>query len=444
LVLLGGEIAIICASFAVAILVRFGGGSAAMLSDRHLLWKILAVVIVALLCSHYMELYDLQHLTKPAEIFPRILTLVGILSLMLAGLTYVFPALLVGRNVFLTGLFILSLTWVLWRWAYAHLIFVPILRERVYLVGEGERAKRIAEAIRTRRELGMDMVGWAGESGNGDLTRNALGSLLLELGRRRATDRVIVALTDRRSKMPVQELLELRMQGLKVEDGTAILERLSGQIEIEELHPSWLIFNDGFRLAARHWFLRTAVSGFLALCLSVVTLPLIPFIAILIRLDSRGNILYRQKRVGLRGRIFECYKFRTMRSDAEADSGPTWACDNDPRITRVGRILRLTRLDEIPQLWNVLQGDMAFVGPRPERPEFIAQLSQKIPYYHLRHVIPPGITGWAQVNYKYGNSVNDSKEKLKYDLFYIKNMTTSLDLWIVFQTIRTVVLHKGT
>ena len=443
LVLLGGEIATICASFALAILIRFGVHSSVIFNDRHSLWRLLAVVILALLCSHYMELYDLRHLTKPAEIFPRILMLVGILSLILAGLTYVFPALLVGRDVLLTGLYILSLTWILWRWAYGQLIFVPIMRERVYLIGEGERAKRIADAIRTRRELGMDVVGWAGESVNGELTRNNLASLLLGMKEKPAMDRVVVALTDRRSKMPVEELLQLRMEGIKIEDGTAILEKVSGQIEIDELHPSWLIFGEGFRLAARHWFLRATVSRLLALCLSLVTLPLIPFILLLIRLDSRGPALYRQKRVGLRDRVFECYKFRTMRADAEADSGPTWACDNDPRITRVGRILRLTRLDEIPQLWNVLKGEMSFIGPRPERPEFIARLSHEIPYYHLRHVVPPGITGWAQINYQYGNSVNDSKEKLKYDLFYIKNMAVSLDLWIAFQTVRTVVLRKG-
>jgi sugar transferase (PEP-CTERM system associated) len=443
LVLLAGEIATICASFALAILIRFGGNSAAILNDRHSLWKLLGVVILALLCSHYMELYDLRHLTKPIDIFPRILMLVGVLSLLLAALTYAFPSLLVGRNVFLTGLFILSLTWILWRWAYSHLIYVPIMRERVYLIGEGERAKRIAEAIRTRRELGMDVVGWAGEFANGDLTRDALGGLLTQMGENRAMDRVIIALTDRRSKMPVQELLDLRMTGVNIEDGTGLLEKVSGQIEIDELHPSWLIFSDGFRLAPRYGFWRAVLSRLLALCLTLVTLPLIPFVALAIKLDSKGPVLYRQKRVGLRDKVFDCYKFRTMRADAEADSGPTWAHDNDPRITRVGRFLRLTRLDEIPQLWNVLKSEMAFVGPRPERPEFIQQLSKEIPYYHLRHVIRPGITGWAQISYKYGNSVADSKEKLKYDLFYVKNMSVSLDMWIVFQTVRTVVLTKG-
>jgi sugar transferase (PEP-CTERM system associated) len=317
------------------------------------------------------------------------------------------------------------------------------MRERVYLVGQGERAKRIAEAIRTRSELGMDVVGWAGEAGEAALTRSSLGRILLDMGRKRAIDRVIIALTDRRSTMPVEELLDLRTLGIQIEDGTAILEKVSGQIEVDELHPSWLIFGDGFRFTPRHWLLRAVISRLLALGLTIVTLPLLPIIVILIKLGPPGPVLYRQKRVGLRGDIFYCYKFRTMRADAEADCGATWALDDDPRITWVGRILRMTRLDEIPQLWNVLRGDMAFVGPRPERPEFIEMLSSQISYYNLRHVIPPGITGWAQICYKYGNTVTDAKEKLQYDLFYVKNMSLSLDLWIVFQTVRTVLLRKG-
>jgi sugar transferase (PEP-CTERM system associated) len=443
LVLLCGEIATICVSFALAILIRFRGDSADVFGDGRALLRIAAVVVLALLCSHYMELYDLSQQNTLSEIFPRIIMLVGTLSFILAVLTYVFPQLLFGRNVFLTGLCILSLALLLWRWGFGHLMLVPAMRERVYLIGQGERAKRIAEAIRARGELGMDVVGWAGEAGNDTHTRNSLGNILLELGRQRAVDRVIVALADRRSRMPVQELLALRMQNIHIEDGTSLLEKVSGQIEVDELHPSWLIFGEGFRLSPAHRFLRGAVSRLLALGLSILTLPLIPIIVLLIKWNSPGPALYRQKRVGMRDEIFNCYKFRTMRADAEADSGPTWACENDSRVTGVGRFLRSTRLDEVPQVWNVLKGDMAFVGPRPERPEFIEELRQEIPYYHLRHIIKPGITGWAQICYKYGNSVKDAKEKLKYDLFYVKNMSLSLDFWIVFQTIRTVLLEKG-
>jgi sugar transferase (PEP-CTERM system associated) len=443
LVLLCGEIATICVSFALAILIRFRGDSADVFGDARALLRIAAVVVLALLCSHYMELYDLSQQTTLSEIFPRIIMLVGTLSFILAVLTYVFPPLLFGRNVFLTGLCILLLALLTWRWGFGHLMLVPAMRERVYLIGQGERAKRIAEAIRARGELGMDVVGWAGEAGTDTHTRNSLGALLLELGRQRAVDRVIVALADRRSRMPVQELLALRMQNIQIDDGTSLLEKVSGQIEVDELHPSWLIFGDGFSLSPTHRFLRGALSRLLALGLSILTLPLIPIIVILIKWSSPGPALYRQKRVGMRDEVFNCYKFRTMRADAEADSGPTWACENDSRVTRVGRILRATRLDEIPQVWNVLKGDMTFVGPRPERPEFIEELSQEIPYYHLRHIVKPGITGWAQICYKYGNSVKDAKEKLKYDLFYVKNMSLSLDLWIVFQTVKTVLLEKG-
>jgi sugar transferase (PEP-CTERM system associated) len=243
--------------------------------------------------------------------------------------------------------------------------------------------------------------------------------------------------------MPVDDLLDLRLRGVRIDDGTSLLERVSGKIEIDELHPSWMIFGDGFRLGRHHWFLRRNFSMLLALTLTLLTLPVIPFVVLLIKMTSPGPVLFRQKRVGLQGRIFDCYKFRSMRPDAEADTGPTWACDDDPRITTVGKFLRRTRLDEIPQIWNVLRGDMAFVGPRPERPEFVAKLSEQIPYYSIRHSVRPGITGWAQINYGYGSSVEEAKEKLRFDLYYIRNVSIMLDLMIVLYTLRAVILGRG-
>jgi sugar transferase (PEP-CTERM system associated) len=361
----------------------------------------------------------------------------------LGGLSYVFPEFQVGRYVFLIGLFILALTWTFWRWAYARLISMPALRERVYLLGNGDRAVRIREAIQTRAELGMDLVGWAGSQISTPLSSETLADTLKDLWNRRAVDRVIVALADRRSMMPVNELLEMKLHGIRIDDGTSILEKVTGKIDVDELHPSWMIFGDGFRLRQRHWLLRQTISALLALTLSIVTFPLIPIIALLIRLTSRGPMLYRQKRVGLRGHVFDCLKFRTMRADAEADSGPTWASDEDPRITTIGKFLRRTRLDEIPQIWNVLRGDMAFVGPRPERPEFVAKLSEQIPYYNVRHAVRPGITGWAQINYGYGSTVEEAKEKLRFDLYYIRNVSVTLDLLIVFYTIRAVIRGRG-
>ena len=238
-------------------------------------------------------------------------------------------------------------------------------------------------------------------------------------------------------------MLELRLNGVKVEEATSWLEKISGRIEVEELYASWLIFTDGFRFSAFFRLVRRGSNFALALLGLVFSLPLLPFIMLAVKLDSPGPVLYRQIRVGKRGVTFYCYKFRTMRQDAEADTGATWATDDDPRITRVGKFLRTSRLDEIPQLWCVLKGDMHFVGPRPERPEFVEWLSKEIPYYGVRHVVRPGITGWAQVQYKYGNTLEDAREKLQYDLFYIKNASLGLDILIVFQTIKIVLLGRG-
>ncbi len=221
------------------------------------------------------------------------------------------------------------------------------------------------------------------------------------------------------------------------------LEKISGKIEVEQLYPSWIIYAHGFRFSNAFRILRRLLNFTVSLIGLLISLPLLPFVVLAIKLDSPGPVLYRQIRVGRGGEIFYCYKFRTMRQDAEADTGPTWALDDDPRITFVGKVLRSTRLDEIPQLWCVLKGDMAFVGPRPERPEFVAWLTKELPYYGVRHMVRPGITGWAQVRYKYGNTLEDAKEKLQFDLFYIKNASLGLDVFIMFQTIKIVLLGRG-
>jgi sugar transferase (PEP-CTERM system associated) len=441
--LLVGEIIATCSSFALAIVICGGEEARALLSNHQVGLKILAVAVLAFLCAHFLELHDLGRLVGRYDIYARILMLVGMLSFVLAALSYVFPHFKVARFVFLTGLFILAAAWSMWRWTYARLIAMPILREKVYLIGNGERGIRIREAIETRAELGMDLVGWWGLCNKGISNNELVAEALNDLANRHAVDRVIVALADRRSTMPVNELLNLRLQGVQVEDGTSLLEKLTGKIDVDELHPSWMIFGNGFRLTKRHWFSRRILSTLMAFTLSILTLPLIPFIALIIAYTSPGPLLYRQKRVGLQGRVFECLKFRTMKADAEADTGATWASDDDPRITAAGRMLRRWRLDEIPQIWNVLRGDMAFVGPRPERPEFVTKLSGQIPYYNIRHALRPGITGWAQINYGYGSSVEEAKEKLRFDLFYIRNVYVTLDLLIVFNTVRAVVRGRG-
>lgn len=442
LILVFGEVVAVGVSFALAVLISFGGDSKIVLAEQQGLLKILMVAILAFLCAHYLELHDLRRINSRDEIESRILMLIGILSFVLASVSYVFPRFTVGRYVFLIGLGILAVAWVLWRRIYLRLISVRRLREKVYLFGSGERTEQIREAIESRSELGIDLVSIQYNNSQ-SFDCECLAKNLRELTERRAVDRVIVALADRRSVMPVNELLNMRLLGIRVEDGMSFLEKITGKIEVDALHPSWMIFGDGFRLTDRQWFIRRILSTLLALVLSIITLPLLPFIVLLIKLTSRGPVLYRQERVGLRGKNFECLKFRTMRSDAEADSGPTWASDEDPRITSVGKFLRRSRLDEIPQIWNVLRGDMAFVGPRPERPEFVSKLNQEIPYYNVRHAVRPGITGWAQINYGYGSSVEEAKEKLRFDLYYIRNISVMLDLLIVFYTLRAVIIGRG-
>jgi lipopolysaccharide/colanic/teichoic acid biosynthesis glycosyltransferase len=270
------------------------------------------------------------------------------------------------------------------------------------------------------------------------------GETLEGVALRLGVDSIVVALADRRGAMPTTELLRARLAGLTVEEAESVYERVTGKIAVRAMRPSYLIFNRGF---ARHPFQDAAKRVFdvlSALALLFVLWPFMLATALAVRLDSPGPVLFRQERSGRFGKPFVLMKFRSMRADAEAKSGPVWAQQNDPRVTRVGRFIRKSRLDELPQLFNVLAGHMSMVGPRPERPHFIEQLASQIPYYHQRHIVKPGVTGWAQINYPYGNTVEDAVQKLQYDLFYIKYHSVPFDLSILVGTIKTVLLRRGT
>jgi len=441
LVLLAGEVLIIWTSFLLGTALRFQEDTFLVLNYEYGYYKILAVTALVLVCAHWGDLYD-PLLYTGSELYFRLLLVIGSFCFLLAGLDYAFPHFSPGKHAFFCGLLILTVTLAAWRAAYVRLIQQSYFRERVYFIGSGSGADRLARSFLTRNDLGIELVGrWDhnAEHSSGE----SLADHLLHVHGKHKIHRVIVAVPDRRGTLPMHDLLQLRLKGVKVEDATSWLEKISGKIEVEGLYPSWLIFSDGFRLSARFLLLRRVIAILVSVILLTLVLPLIPLVILAIKFGSPGPIFYRQKRVGRYGVEFNCYKFRTMRADAEADVGPTWASDDDPRITRVGRFLRRTRLDEIPQLWNVFIGDMGFVGPRPERPEFVGWLSQEIPYYPVRHVIRPGITGWAQIRYKYGNSVAAAKEKLQYDLFYLKNISLGLDALIMFETVKTVLLRRG-
>jgi sugar transferase (PEP-CTERM system associated) len=400
------------------------------------------VTILVLLCSHWFDLYDTARLNTRGELYFRLLMVPGLLAFVLAGISYIRPDFLLGNGSSAIGLLILTVLLFGWRIGFTWLIRLPILVERVYVLGTGERAQRLVQGLRQNPEIGVEIVSWTGKL-EGAVNRDSVAVHLLDVVRRQKVHRVIVAMPDRRGTIPMLELLDLRMEGVKIEEAASWLERISGKIEVENLYPSWLVFGEGFRRSGVFRLVRRVISIGISLVVLVCSLPLLPLIMLAIKLDSKGPIFYTQTRVGKSGRLFKVVKFRTMRDDAEASSGAQWATNNDPRVTRVGRILRFSRLDEIPQLWCVLKGDMAFVGPRPERPEFVEWLSKEIPYYGVRHMVRPGLTGWAQVKYKYGNTVNDAREKLQYDLFYMKNASIGLDLLIMFQTIKTVLLSRG-
>jgi sugar transferase (PEP-CTERM system associated) len=442
LVLLIGEALIVWTSFLLGAVYEFRQDSYLVLNFEGGYYKIFAVTALVLLCSHWLDLYDTARLNTKGELYFRLLMVPGVLAFLLAGVAYVRPDYLLGRNSSTIGLLILTFALIGWRLGFTWLVQLPILVERVYVLGTGERAQRLVQGLRQNPETGVEIASWTGKI-EGAVTRESMAAHLMEAVQKQKVHRVIVATSDRRGTIPMPELLELRMQGVKIEDATTYLEKMSGKIEVENLYPSWLVFGEGFRFGSVFLLVRRVLSLIISFVGLTLALPLFPLIVLAIRLDSKGPVFYSQARVGKAGHVFNVVKFRTMRQDAEAANGPQWAGDNDPRITRVGRFLRSSRLDEIPQLWCVLKGDMAFVGPRPERPEFVEWLSKEIPFYFVRHMVRPGLTGWAQVKYKYGSTVEDAREKLQYDLFYIKNASLGLDLLIVFQTVKTVLLRRG-
>ena len=441
----------IVAAVVAAAYVRLGDMTWEVLRNEHGAAKTMVVAGVAQSCLYYADLYNVRLVSDRRELFVRIVQALAAASFVLAAIYFWFPALIIGRGVFLiaaTFVVVLIVTWrMLFDWVGPHV--GP--RERLLLVGTSPAAVTLARELFERRmELGVEIVGFVDPDpervGAPILNPGVIGTIedIPSIVRTRHVDRVVVSLADARGKLPMDKLLEMRLDGVSFSHLATLYEEYTGKIAIENLRPSWLIFSSGFRksraLAAAKRALDLAMSG----AGVVVAFPVMLVIAALIKLTTPGAVLYRQARVGLQGRIFTVYKFRSMFHDAEAQTGPVWAAgDTDQRITRVGRFLRRTRLDELPQLWNVLKGDMSFVGPRPERPEFVENLIRQIPYYGQRHVVRPGITGWAQVCYTYGATVEDALQKLQYDLFYIKNLSIPLDLYIIVETIKTVILRRG-
>jgi sugar transferase (PEP-CTERM system associated) len=331
------------------------------------------------------------------------------------------------------------------HWLLGH----PQIGERILIVGSGDMAIDVARETLERPDAGFRIVGFVDDDpallGKSLINPRVVGSTsqLPGLVRSENIDRIVVAIGDRRGQFPTEQLLRLSLSGnVSIEECASFYERLTGRVSLDMVRPSWLIFSGRGRQAPLNLVARSVMHRITALVGAILSLPVAIVTAVLIKMDSRGPVLYKQERVGKNGRPFTLMKFRSMRTDAEKD-GPVWASTTDNRTTRVGRIIRKIRVDEIPQFWNILRGDMNFVGPRPERPHFVAQLAQEIPFYEQRHLIAPGLTGWAQIKYPYAASIEDARQKLEYDLFYIKNQGLTLDAAILFETIKTILFSRG-
>ncbi|MBW8867287.1 MAG: TIGR03013 family PEP-CTERM/XrtA system glycosyltransferase [Acidobacteria bacterium] len=446
LTVFGFEIILISGSMALA--ANLHGAFAAADAPVTMLSKIVIVTALCQLCFYYNDLYDLTVVQSNRELVVRLLQAAGAAAIVLAFACIMFPTLILDPGTFVTALGVFVVAVLTWRIAFNHLARDPHLEERVLIVGTGKTARVLAQQIGTQQDFAYRLVGFVADDGNGpvyvrqhDILGGA-GDIDRILGTRHV-DRIVVGLSDRRGRLPIQALLRAKMSGVRVEDATTTYERLTGKILIDDLKPSWLIFSDGFRASRLTRFVKRMLDLSFSIILAICTAPLMVLTALAIKLDSAGPALYSQERVGENGRVFKIYKFRSMRTDAEQAGTPVWARDKDDRITRVGRCIRKARLDELPQLWNVMRGDMSFVGPRPERPFFVEQLAREIPFYLQRHAVKPGLTGWAQVKYQYGSSIEDAMEKLRYDLYYIKHLSVFFDLTIVLDTVKVILFGKG-
>jgi sugar transferase (PEP-CTERM system associated) len=410
--------------------------------------KGLLIAGVCQLCLYYGDLYNSRIGGDRRELYVRTLRSLGATSLVLAALYFWLPALIIGRGVFMIAATLVILSVVTWRVSFEWFAKQVGPRERLLLVGTSPAALALARELEQRQNLGVEVVGFVDiDPDHHDRRTNArvVGNLedIPAIVANRSVDRVVVNLSDARGQLPMNTLLDMKLKGVTFDHLASVYEEYTGKIAVENLRPSWLIFSTGFRKPPSLVAMKRVVDVAAAGVGMVLAAPLMLAVATLIKLVSRGPALYRQQRVGEHGQVFTLYKFRSMRTDAEAKTGAVWARDNDDRIIPGGKFIRKTRLDELPQLWNVLRGDMSFVGPRPERPEFVGELTRAIPFYGQRHVVKPGITGWAQVRYSYGSTVDDAMEKLQYDLFYIKNLTIALDLFVIFLTVKTVILRRG-
>jgi sugar transferase (PEP-CTERM system associated) len=408
--------------------------------------RLLIFIGIVSFVSYLMELYDTQKKLRKREIFVRSVVGAAASFFLLSSLLYIMPFVDFGRGWLLLSLVNFVFFQFLWHVIHKYIRELSMER-RVLVIGTGPLAKLIGGLIVTTNHT-HTLAGYFGccrESvdvpdeciiGSGE-------EGIAEAARRENAEKIVISLTERRGGFPLSDLMHCKFSGIEVTDAPSFYEQVTGKLLLESITPGWFIFSNGFKVTRPARAFKRIFDKILSCLCLLVTLPLFPIIALAIKITSPGPVLFRQVRTGMHEKEFVLYKFRTMRTDAETGTGAVWAQKDDPRVTSFGKFLRKSRLDELPQLFNVLKGDMSFIGPRPERPEFVEKLKKQIPYYSHRHFVKPGITGWAQIKYPYGASVEDALEKLRYDLFYIKNLSITLDLLIFFETIKVILYSRG-
>jgi len=450
ILLILAEAALVYGAIIGAVYLRVGAAAASEeLVAKNGYEKAAVAAFFCLAAFYLFDLYDFLVMHDRRELVLRLVQALGLAWIALAFSFYAFPGLMLGRGISLIALPLALALMVLWRVSIHWFLGHPDFGERLLIVGSGNLAVELAREVLDRPDAGYRIVGFVGTDaellGKSLINPRVIGLTeeLDQIVKREGIDRIVVAMGERRGQLPTNKLLQLSLAGeVTIEEGAAFYERVTGRVSLNMLRPSWLIFTGRGRQKKIAELSRATVHWLVAFIGAILSLPIVIVTALLIKLESRGPIFYKQERVGKNGRIFTLMKFRSMRVDAEQD-GPVWASKKDTRTTRVGRVIRKIRVDEIPQFWNILKGEMSFVGPRPERPHFVAQLAEEIPFYEQRHHIAPGLTGWAQIKYPYGASIEDARQKLQYDLFYIKNQGLMLDAIILFETIKIILFGRG-
>ena len=450
ILLIIAEAALVYAAIIAAVYLRVGvDGAPYELVTKNGYLKAAVAGFFCLAAFYLFDLYDFLVMHDRRELVLRLVQALGLAWIALALSFYTYPALMLGRGISLIALPLALGLMVSWRVSIHWFLGHPDFGERILIVGSGKFAVEMAREVLNRPDAGYRIVGFVGTDadllGKSLINPRVIGLTddLDQVVKRENIDRIVVAMGERRGQLPTNKLLQLSLAGqVTIEEGASFYERITGRVSLSMLRPSWLIFTGRGRQAKLAELARAVVHWLVALIGAILSLPIVLLTAVLIKLESRGPVFYKQERVGKNGRIFVLTKFRSMRVDAEQD-GPVWASKRDSRTTRVGRVIRKVRIDEIPQFWHILKGEMSFVGPRPERPHFVAQLAEEIPFYEQRHLIAPGLTGWAQIKYPYGASIEDARQKLQYDLFYIKNQGLILDAIIIFETIKIILFGRG-